>query len=221
METTREDAMDTTRGDARETAREDARETATLDALRTLRIGLGFDAHAFAPAQDGRALMLGGVHIPYARGLAGHSDADVLAHALADALFGAARMGDIGEHFPDSDSTWEGADSIALLGEALRLISHAGYCVLDADCVVVAQEPRLSPYREQMRTRLAEALQVPVSCVGLKATTTEHLGFEGRGEGISAQAAVLLAFTGARPGGARPGDERDTGERHTSEHCSC
>ena len=154
-----------------------------------LRIGLGYDVHAFA---SGRRLVLGGVDIPHERGLLGHSDADVLAHALADALLGALREGDIGKLFPDTDPAFEGADSMELLRQVGELVRSKGFCVSDCDCVVVAQEPKLSPYRDKMRANLAEALGIDASCVGLKATTTEHLGFEGREEGISAQAVVLL-----------------------------
>jgi 2-C-methyl-D-erythritol 2,4-cyclodiphosphate synthase len=157
-----------------------------------LRIGLGIDAHAFASVGSGRHLILGGVHVPYARGLLGHSDADVLAHAIADALLGAARLGDIGEHFPDNDPAFKDADSLELLAEATRLINAAGYRIVDVDAVIIAQEPRLAPFREQIREHLAAAMRVSIDQVGVKATTTEHLGFEGRGEGISAQAVTLL-----------------------------
>jgi 2-C-methyl-D-erythritol 2,4-cyclodiphosphate synthase len=161
-----------------------------------LRIGLGLDAHAFASADSGRVLVLGGVHIPYQRGLNGHSDADVLTHAVADALLGAARLGDIGQHFPDSDPKFKDADSLGLLNAATRLVGEQGFRVLDVDCVIVAQEPKLAPYREQMRERLAAAMSISVDQIGIKATTTEHLGFEGRGEGISAQAVALLSHPG-------------------------
>lgn len=154
-----------------------------------LRIGLGTDVHALV---EGRELILGGVHIPFEKGLLGHSDADVLAHALADAILGALREGDIGKLFPDTDPAYEGADSLQLLTQVGKLATDKGYEVVDCDCVVSAQSPRLSPYRNQMRTNLAAALSIPVASVGVKATTTEHLGFEGRGEGISAQAVVLL-----------------------------
>lgn len=157
---------------------------------RGLRIGLGYDVHQLV---EGRPLVIGGVHVPYDRGLDGHSDADVLAHALADAVLGAMRAGDIGKLFPDTDPAYEGADSLGLLARVASLMRSQGFDVLDADCVIAAQAPKLSPYRDQMRSNLARALGVDQSHVGLKATTTEHLGFEGRGEGISAQAVVLLA----------------------------
>lgn len=153
------------------------------------RIGLGFDVHAFAP---GRKLILGGVDIPHHQGLLGHSDADVLAHAIADAVLGAARAGDIGKLFPDTDPAFEGADSLVLLAKAAAHVRALGFEIADIDSVVAAQAPKLSPYREAMRANLAQALGVPVDCVGVKATTTEHLGFEGREEGISAQAVALL-----------------------------
>lgn len=154
-----------------------------------MRIGIGYDAHRFEP---GRRLVLGGVDVPYDRGLAGHSDADVVAHALMDALLGASRQTDIGELFPDTDPAYAGADSIELLREVSRRVRTAGWALADADCVIVCERPKLSPYREDMRARLAEALGVDVSSVGIRATTTEGLGFEGRGEGIGAYAVVLL-----------------------------
>lgn len=158
----------------------------------TMRIGLGYDVHGFA---EGRALILGGVEIEHTRGLLGHSDADVLAHALMDAIVGALREGDIGRLFPDTDPAYAGADSIALLGQVGALARERGWRVVDADCVVIAEQPKLSPYREQMRGNLAAALGVPIEAVGVKATTTEGLGFEGREEGIGAQAVVLLECT--------------------------
>lgn len=155
-----------------------------------MRIGLGTDVHAFA---DDRPLILGGVTIPYDRGLAGHSDADVLAHALTDALLGAAGLGDIGRHFPDTDPAYKGADSLVLLKEAYRLVRQAGYRLSNADCVIMAQAPKLAPYIDQMSQRLAGTLDEGPSQVHIKATTTEKLGFVGRQEGITAQAVVLLA----------------------------
>jgi 2-C-methyl-D-erythritol 2,4-cyclodiphosphate synthase len=160
------------------------------------RIGIGYDVHAFASAQEARPLILGGVAIEYARGLLGHSDADVLAHAVADALLGAARLGDIGEHFPDTDPFWAGADSLVLLARVCEMVREGGWRIVDVDSVIVAQAPRLSPYRDEMRVRLAGALGVERDQVGVKATTTERLGFEGRGEGIGAQAVALLERTG-------------------------
>ncbi|MFM9413580.1 2-C-methyl-D-erythritol 2,4-cyclodiphosphate synthase [Peptococcus simiae] len=154
-----------------------------------MRIGLGTDIHAFA---DDRPLILGGVTIPYDRGLAGHSDADVLAHALTDALLGAAGLGDIGRHFPDTDPAYKGADSLVLLKEAYRLVRQAGYRLGNADCVIMAQAPKLAPYIDQMSRQLAGALDERPGQVHIKATTTEKLGFVGRQEGIAAQAVVLL-----------------------------
>lgn len=155
----------------------------------TCRIGLGMDVHAFA---EGRRLILGGVDIPFERGLLGHSDADVLAHAVADALLGAARAGDIGKLFPDTDPAYKDADSLKLLTAVAEHVRGLGWCIVDVDSVIACQAPKLSPYREDMRQNLAHAMGIPVDNVGIKATTTEHLGFEGRGEGISAQAVCLL-----------------------------
>jgi len=155
----------------------------------TLRIGHGYDVHQFA---EGRRLVLGGVTIPSDRGLLGHSDADVLAHALMDAILGAMRAGDIGQLFPDNDPAYEGADSMVLLARVADLARDRGYEIMDCDCTVAAQAPKLAPYRETMRARMAEAMGVGVECVGVKATTTEHLGFVGREEGICAWAVALL-----------------------------
>lgn len=157
-----------------------------------LRTGLGIDVHAFAPPEAGRRFVLGGVDIPHERGLEGHSDADVLAHAVADALLGAARLGDIGKLFPDTDPAYKDADSLKLLARVGDAVREAGFAVVDIDSVVCCQAPRLSPYRDRMRANLAAALGIPVDSVGVKATTTEHLGFEGRGEGVSAYATCLL-----------------------------
>ena len=154
-----------------------------------LHIRHGYDVHAFA---EGRRLILGGVDIPYARGLAGHSDADVLAHALMDALLGAMRADDIGQLFPDNDPAYEGADSLVLLSRVAELARSRGYRICDCDCTVAAQAPKLAPHRQAMRQNLADAMGVPVSAVGVKATTTEHLGFVGRKEGIAAWAVALL-----------------------------
>lgn len=154
-----------------------------------LRVGHGFDVHAFA---EGRRLVLAGVEVPCERGLLGHSDADVVAHALMDAILGALRAGDIGQLFPDDDPAYAGADSCRLLSCVAGIVRERGCRILDCDCTVAAQAPRLSPYRDRMRARLADAMGVDVSRVGLKATTTEHLGFVGRGEGIAAWAVVLL-----------------------------
>ncbi|MDO4849081.1 MAG: 2-C-methyl-D-erythritol 2,4-cyclodiphosphate synthase [Coriobacteriia bacterium] len=154
-----------------------------------LRIGHGFDVHAFA---EGRRCVLGGVDVPCERGLLGHSDADVLAHALMDALLGALREGDIGKLFPDDDPAYEGADSIELLGRVAALVRERGWRIVDCDCTVAAQAPKLAPYREQMRENMAAAMGLPVDAVGVKATTTEKLGFVGRKEGIAAWAVALL-----------------------------
>ncbi|MEW6553881.1 MAG: 2-C-methyl-D-erythritol 2,4-cyclodiphosphate synthase [Actinomycetota bacterium] len=156
------------------------------------RIGLGFDAHAFAA---GRRLVLGGVEVPHDRGLEGHSDADVLVHALMDALLGACAAGDIGAHFPDTDPAYEGISSIVLLEEVVGLVREKGYRVVNADCVVVAQEPRLAPYTGGMASLLAATMRIETGRVCVKATTTEGMGFTGRGEGIAAIATVLLETT--------------------------
>lgn len=153
------------------------------------RIGLGYDVHAFA---EGRKLILGGVDIPFEKGLDGHSDADVLVHAIMDALVGAMRAGDIGKLFPDTDPAYEGADSIKLLEHVGNLVREKGWAIVDIDSVLVIQDPKISPHREQMRANIAQALQIPVDNIGVKATTTEWLGYEGRGEGASAQAVALL-----------------------------
>mgnify|MGYP004451079231 CR=1 FL=1 len=156
---------------------------------RNLRIGQGYDVHQLA---EGRKLIMGGVGIPHARGLLGHSDADVLAHAVADALLGGVRGGDIGKLFPDTDPAYEGADSMKLLAAVAGFVRDRGYEILDVDSVIAAQAPKLSPYRDQMRENLARAMGISPENVGVKATTTEHLGFEGREEGISATAVALL-----------------------------
>lgn len=160
-----------------------------MTALRKLRVGLGMDVHAFAP---NRKLILGGVDIPHHQGLDGHSDADVLLHAIADALLGAARLGDIGKHFPDTDPTYKDADSLKLLEAAANLLREEGFEILDIDCVIAAQAPKLSPYREAMRENIARACGIAADNIGVKATTTERLGFEGREEGISAEAVALV-----------------------------
>jgi 2-C-methyl-D-erythritol 2,4-cyclodiphosphate synthase len=153
------------------------------------RIGLGFDVHVFA---ENRPLILGGVHVENELGLAGHSDADVLAHALMDAILGAMRAGDIGAHFPDTDSEWAGISSIVLLERVGEIMHTAGWRLVDADTVLVLEAPKISPSREDMQRNLAAALGVPAESVGVKATTTEGLGFVGRGEGVAAHAVVLL-----------------------------
>jgi 2-C-methyl-D-erythritol 2,4-cyclodiphosphate synthase len=154
-----------------------------------LRIGLGVDAHAFA---DGVSLVLGGVQIESPRGLAGHSDGDVLAHALIDALLGAAGLGDIGSLFPPGDPQWEGASSIGLLERASAKAREAGWELVSADCVLIGEEPRIAPLRDEMRSRLAEAAGVGPERVNVRATTTDRLGFTGRGEGLAAQAVALV-----------------------------
>jgi len=154
-----------------------------------MRIGIGFDVHALI---EGRALILGGVKIPFERGLDGHSDADVLTHAVCDALLGAANLGDIGMHFPDDDDAFLGIESLKLLRRCADMIYAAGYAVENVDAVVMAQAPRLSTHRERMQQNLALSLGVNVRRVNVKATTTEHLGFIGLGEGIAAQAVCLL-----------------------------
>ncbi len=155
----------------------------------SIRVGQGFDVHAFA---ENRKLMLGGVEVPYHLGLAGHSDADVLIHAICDALLGAACLGDIGHHFPDTDPALEGVDSTVLLAKVNQSIHELGFSIGNIDATVIAQKPKLATYIEPMRVRLAEVLKIDVTAINLKATTTEKLGFTGRGEGIAAQAVVLL-----------------------------
>ena len=154
-----------------------------------IRIGQGYDVHALVP---GRALIVGGVRIPHSRGLLGHSDADVLLHAVTDALFGAAALGDIGRHFPDSDERWRGVDSRVLLREAMARVRTAGFEVNNLDSTIIAQAPRMGPFIGAMVENLAADLGVAAGQVNIKAKTTERLGFEGRGEGIAAQAVVLL-----------------------------
>ncbi len=153
------------------------------------RIGEGWDVHALVP---GRALILGGVHVPHHSGLLGHSDADALLHAITDALLGAAGLGDIGTHFPDTDERFAGADSGVLLAEALRAVQAAGFTVGNVDATVVAQAPKLAPYKAAMRERIAQLLQVPVDRVNVKAKTAERLGPVGQGLSIEARAVALL-----------------------------
>jgi 2-C-methyl-D-erythritol 2,4-cyclodiphosphate synthase len=154
-----------------------------------LRIGLGVDAHALA---DGVPLVLGGVAIDFPRGLAGHSDGDVIAHALTDAVLGAAGLGDIGSLFPADDPRWEGADSLGLLHDAYAHVRETGYRLVNADCVLIGEQPRIAPHRDEMRARLAGALGVEADRVNVRATTTDRLGFTGRGEGLAAEAVALL-----------------------------
>nr|WP_236599191.1 2-C-methyl-D-erythritol 2,4-cyclodiphosphate synthase [Ramlibacter monticola] len=155
-----------------------------------MRVGEGWDTHALVP---GRRLLLGGVEIPYERGLLGHSDADVLLHAITDALIGAAGLGDIGKHFPDTDERFRGADSIVLLREAARRVREAGWSLANVDSTVVAQAPKLAPHIEAMRSRIAEALGIAPGQVNVKAKTAEKLGPVGMGQSIEARAVVLLA----------------------------
>ncbi len=156
-----------------------------------MRVGLGVDAHAFAGVGDGRRLILGGVEIPFDRGLLGHSDADVLAHAVTDALLGAAGLEDIGHYFPDTEEEFKDADSIGLLREVRRIVG-ASWEVSNVDAVVVCERPKIRDHRDAMRKNLAGALEVDPSRVSVRGTTTERLGFAGRGEGIAAQAVCLL-----------------------------
>lgn len=148
-----------------------------------MRIGFGYDVHALTP---GRNLILGGVHIPHETGLMGHSDADVLVHAIMDSLLGAAALGDIGKHFPDTDNSFKDIDSLILLKKVGNVLSDDGFSIGNIDASIIAQAPKLAPFIDEMRKNIAEALSLPVSAVSVKATTTEHLGFEGRKEGISA-----------------------------------
>ena len=154
-----------------------------------MRIGHGYDVHRLV---EGRSLILGGVRVPFEKGLDGHSDADVLTHAVMDALLGAAAMGDIGKLFPDTDDRYLGADSVALLREVDRRLTEAGYRLGNLDVTVIAQRPKLAPYINQMRQNLAAALRTELQNVSVKATTEEHLGFTGSGEGIAAHAVCLL-----------------------------
>ena len=154
-----------------------------------MRMGLGADAHELV---EGRTLVLGGVELDSLRGLAGHSDGDVIAHALVDAILGAAGLGDIGSLFPSGAAEWEGASSLDLLARAYAQVREAGWKLVNADCVLVGEEPRIAPVRDQMRARLAEALAVEPDLVNVRATTTDGLGFTGRGEGLAALAVALL-----------------------------
>lgn len=154
-----------------------------------MRIGHGYDVHRLV---EGRRLILCGVDIPHTLGLLGHSDADVATHAVADAILGATRLGDLGKLFPDTDPAFEGADSLRLLSEVMRLARERGYRLVDCDCTIAAQAPKLAPHRDEMRANLACALGVGVESVGVKATTTERLGFVGREEGMAAWAVALL-----------------------------
>ena len=154
-----------------------------------IRIGHGYDVHAFA---DDRKCIIGGVDIPCEKGLLGHSDADVLLHAISDSLLGAAALGDIGKHFPDTDPAFKGADSLVLLKHVVSLIHKEGYKVVNIDATIMAQMPKMAPHIEKMRENIAEALEVSVDCVNVKATTEEKLGFTGRKEGISSHCVCLI-----------------------------
>lgn len=158
----------------------------------SLRIGQGFDVHRFADPSEGRPLILMGLAIPHDRGLAGHSDADVMVHALMDALLGAAGLGDIGQHFPDTDAAYKGADSTVLLAQVMSTLRERGLRVINADVLLIGERPKIGPHREAMRARIAPMLGVTPDRLNVKATTTEKLGFTGRGEGLAAQAVVLL-----------------------------
>ena len=166
-----------------------------------MRIGQGFDVHALVA---GRRLIIGGVDIPFEKGLDGHSDADVLLHAITDALLGAAGLGDIGRHFPDTDAAYKGADSRVLLREAGRKILAANYGVANIDATIIAQAPRMSPHVDRMAENIAADLGIPRKAVNVKAKTTERLGFTGRGEGIAAEAVALLSgLAPPKPGTTR------------------
>lgn len=154
-----------------------------------MRIGTGYDVHKLV---EGRKLILGGVTVPYDKGLLGHSDADVIVHAIMDALLGALALGDIGKHFPDNDERYAGASSIELLKRVAEIIEEERYVISNIDSTIIAQKPKLSPYIEDMRKNIAQALGININQVSVKATTEEHLGFTGRGEGISSQAVALL-----------------------------
>lgn len=154
-----------------------------------LRIGQGFDVHQLT---EDRPLIIGGITIPYEKGLLGHSDADVLLHTIADACLGAIGAGDIGKHFPDTDPNFKDADSAKLLDHVYRIVKETGYELVNIDCTIMAQKPKMAPYIEDMKARIAEILQSTADRVNVKATTTEKLGFVGRGEGIASQAVVLL-----------------------------
>ena len=157
--------------------------------MMTIRIGHGFDVH---PLVTGRKCVMGGVDIPFEKGLDGHSDADVLLHAICDALLGAAALGDIGQHFPSSDSRYQGIDSRQLLRHVVSLLQAKGYAITNIDSTVMCELPKLSPYTQQMRSHIAQDCQVSIDAVNVKATTTEKLGFTGRGEGIAAEAVCLI-----------------------------
>ena len=159
------------------------------------RTGIGFDAHALS---KGRPLVIGGVRIPHSKGLQGHSDADVLVHAVMDAILGALALGDIGEHFPDTEDEFEGANSLELLSLVQKMIEDKGYCCENLDSIIIAEKPKLKSYIGEMRENLASVLKINVDQLSIKATTTEHMGFTGREEGIAAQSIVLLKSNNLR-----------------------
>ncbi len=177
------------------TAADWRRAEAFLSGSLVPRTGQGFDVHAFSGEGP---LMMGGIAIDHDRGLAGHSDADVVLHALTDALLGAAGLGDIGQHFPPSDKQWEDADSSLFLGHAARLVRESGGIIDFVDCTVICEAPKVGSHRDAMRSRVAEILGLPIAAVSIKATTTERLGFTGRREGIAAQALANIRMPAAR-----------------------
>ena len=166
-----------------------------------MKIGLGFDVHELV---EGRPLILGGVSIPHKKGLQGHSDADVLLHALMDALLGALALGDLGSHFPDTDSTYQDANSMVLLNHVGQMVRERQFQLGNLDAVIVAQRPKIAPFIPEMRHNISDCLQLGIDCVSIKATTTERLGFVGREEGIAAQAVVLLEKIGSAPASRFP-----------------
>ena len=164
--------------------------------MTVFRIGQGFDVHAFS---EDRELIIGGITIPFDKGLLGHSDADVLLHAISDAILGAIGEGDIGKHFPDTDVAYKDADSKVLLTQVISIMKEKGYIIGNLDCTIIAQKPKMAPHIPAMRTVIAELVEASTEQINIKATTTEKLGFTGREEGIAAQAAVLLHTKGVRP----------------------
>ena len=154
-----------------------------------MRVGMGYDVHKLV---EGRPLIIGGVEIPYESGLLGHSDADVLLHAVTDSILGAAALGDIGKHFPDTDPAYKGADSLVLLKEAVRIVSEAGFRIVNIDSTIIAQRPKMRPYIDDIRANIARAASIDISCINVKATTEEGLGFTGKGEGISSQSICMI-----------------------------
>jgi len=158
-----------------------------------IRIGYGYDLHKLV---EGRPCIIGGVTIPFDKGLDGHSDADVLLHAITDALLGALALGDIGTHFPDTDPEWEGADSAVLIGEVNRILRKKGWQIQNIDSTIIAEEPKLNPFMDEIRQSIASMLSIDLGTVSVKATTSENLGFLGRGEGIAAHAVVLIKSVG-------------------------